>query len=280
MSDEIEKPAKRVTPFQEFRSALTALESQFKLALPSHIPADKFIRIVQTAVQTNPKLLEADRTSLYAACMKAAADGLFPDGREAALTPFKTTVVYIPMMAGILKKVRNSGELASLTANVVHEKDGFKYWIDEKGDHINHSPTLNDDRGDIVRVYAVAITKDGANYIEVMSRAEVEQVRNCSRAKDSGPWRDWYGEMAKKTAIRRLSKRLPMSTDLESVIKADDVIYELPPSEAPAEQTTTARRLGKLIADKAEPDEAPPVKNYAPGAVNTPTAGHDDSIPI
>jgi recombination protein RecT len=46
-----------------------------------------------------------------------------------------------------------------------------------------------------------------------MSRAEIEQVRAVSRSKDGAAWSQWWGEMARKTVLRRLIKRLPLSTD-------------------------------------------------------------------
>src|SRR5690606_13272705 len=137
-------------------------------------------------------------------------------------------VQYMPMVAGILKKVRNSGELTSIVANVVYEKDEFNYWVDDIGEHVNHKPNvLAEDRGKLIAVYAIAKTKNGGVYVEVMSRGQIEQVRNVSKSKDSGPWGSWYDEMARKTVIRRLSKRLPMSTDLEAVIRRDDDMYDL-----------------------------------------------------
>lgn len=222
------------------RTELGKMQPQFELALPkTGITAERFTRVATTAILNDPKLMEADRTSLYSACMRAAQDGLLPDGREAALVVFSgkngKIAQYMPMLAGILKKVRNSGELVSLTSNVVYSGDEFDYWVDEEGEHLTHKPNmLAPDRGKPIGVYALAKTKDGGVYVEVMSIAQVEQVRSSSRAKDSGPWVSWWDEMARKTVIRRLSKRLPMSTDLDSLIRADDALYDV---AAPAQDT-------------------------------------------
>ena len=210
----------------DLRSELQAMEPQFKLALPPQIPPERFTRVVMTAVQTNADLMNADKKSLFAACMKAAQDGLLPDGREAALVIFGGKCQYMPMVQGILKKVRNSGEIASLSANIVHGNDEFTYWVDEHGEHMLHRPKVMGDRGEPTHAYASAKTKDGATFLEVMTKEEVEKVRSVSRAKGSGPWTQWWGEMAKKTVIRRLSKRLPMSTDLEDVIRRDDEHFD------------------------------------------------------
>lgn len=214
-----------LTPIEAMRGTLVKMQPEFQAALPPQIPVEKFIRTTLTAVQMNPELLGADRRSLLGACMKAAQDGLLLDGREAAPVIFRTKegpkVQYMPMVGGILKKIRNSGELASISAHVVYDKDHFEY---ELGDNENivHKPFLGEDRGKPIAVYAVAKTKDGAIYREVMSVADVDKVRQSSRAKDAGPWVQWWDEMAKKTVIRRMAKRLPSSADVDQVLQSDN----------------------------------------------------------
>ena len=214
-----------LTPIAAFRGTLERMNQDLQSALPPQIPVDKFIRTTLTAVQMQPDLLAADRKSLLGSTMRAAQDGLLCDGREAALVIFNTKegkkVQYMPMVGGILKKIRNSGELASISAQVVYDKDHFEYELGDD-ERIVHKPFLGADRGKQLAVYAIAKTKDGAVYREVMSVSDVEKVRSASRAGKFGPWVDWWDEMAKKTVIRRLSKRLPSSADLDSVIKADD----------------------------------------------------------
>lgn len=214
-----------LTPMDAMRVTLTRMQPEFAAALPPQIPVEKFVRTTLTAVQMNPELLGADRRSLLGAAMKAAQDGLLLDGREAAPVIFRTKegpkVQYMPMVGGILKKIRNSGELASIGAHVVYDKDLFKYTLgdDEK---IEHTPSLDSDRGKPIAVYAIAKTKDGAIYREVMSVADVEKVRAASRASSSGPWVQWWDEMARKTVIRRIAKRLPSSADLDQVLASDN----------------------------------------------------------
>lgn len=215
-----------ITPMEAMRGTLVKMQPEFAAALPPQIPVEKFIRTTLTAVQMNPDLLGADRRSLLGACMKAAQDGLLLDGREAAPVIFNSkdkgkVVQYMPMVGGILKKIRNSGELSSISAQVVYDKDFFEY---ELGDNesITHKPFLGENRGKQIAVYAVAKTKDGAIYREVMSVSDVEKVRSASRAGKFGPWVDWWDEMAKKTVIRRMAKRLPSSADVDQVIASDN----------------------------------------------------------
>lgn len=223
------------TPEGKLRTQLAAMAPQFAMALPSHIKPEKMQRVVMTVAQQNPDLLSADRRSLLGACIKCASDGLIPDGREAALVIFNTkskdggwvkAVQYMPMVAGLLKRARNSGDIASVTAQVVYEKDRF-VWRPAEDRPIEHeAPPLSEDRGRPIGAYALAHLKDGTIACEVMTHSEIEKVRNVSRSKDKGPWVDWWSEMARKSAMRRLAKWLPMDTEdadrIEQTMRRDD----------------------------------------------------------
>jgi recombination protein RecT len=259
-------------PVEVFRLTVQRMAAEFKAALPTQIPVERFIRTTITAVQMQPALLDADRRTLLGACMRAAQDGLLPDGREAAFVIFKSkggtpTVQYMPMIGGLFKKARNSGEIASLATHVVFQRDHFRYVLgdDEK---IEHTPTLGADRGDPIAAYAIAKTKDGAVYREVMSHADIEKVRRVSRAKDDGPWVDWWEEMARKTVFRRLAKRLPSSADLEQAFEHDNEVVgfvqtpagaphalDAPAIEAdtPAPIERGPKRTAAIVADQAKP---------------------------
>ena len=239
-----------LTVVDEVRGTLAKMATQFKMALPPHISEEKFRRVLMTAVQATPKLLEADRQSLYQAAMKSASDGLLCDGREAALVTFNTkqgpVVQYMPMIAGVLKKVRNSGELESISAQVVYENDTFDFVLGDN-EHIDHHwPALGKERGKPIGAYAIAHIKGGGIYREVMTEAQIMSVRDVSRAKDAGPWSGPFAdEMRRKTVLRRLCKRLPMSTDLEAVITRDDDLFEFKKEPEPerTEKTVASEPL-------------------------------------
>ena len=263
---------KSKTQLQEVRETMESKEmrEQIRMALPPHVPVDKFIRVSVTALSNDVKLLGADRRSFYNACMKAAADGLLPDNKEAALVIFGDQVAYMPMVSGILKKVRNSGELASITSQIVYENDKFKYWIDSDGEHIEHEPLMFKNRGVAIGVYALAKTKDGAVYIEAMDKTQVMAIR--AMAKSKNVWDGAFGpEMWRKSAIRRLAKRLPMSTDLEQVIQREDELIDIPKKEeqTPVESSkTTSDRLSKIVEAQTVPEIKEP--NEDPNVDDTP----------
>lgn len=261
---------KKQTPLQELRITMESkqMREQIKMALPQHVNVDKFIRVVTTAVANEPKLLEANRGSFYNACMKAAADGLVPDGKEAALVTFGGEVAYMPMVAGILKKVRNSGELSSICAFIVHQGEKFELWVDNTGEHFKHEPNVFDKKGEAIGVYAQALTKDGGTYFEFMTKEQILAIRNVARTKNI--WDGAFGlEKWKVACIRRLSKRLPMSTDLEQTIQRidEEVDFEetptAPPATPPAPTDNTSSRLKSAVTAKTPAPAAPPAQSAA-----------------
>lgn len=206
-----------------------------------------------TAVNMTPALATADRRSLFNSCIKCATDGLVPDGREAALVTFGNQVTYMPMVFGIIKKLRQSGEIASISARLVYEnelKAGlFKFSIEDGEEKLSHQPMLMGDRGRVALAYATARFKDGTVQNEVMTFADIEKVRNVSRSKDRGPWKDWWDEMARKTVVRRLSKYLPLSAEDLRIFEADheatefDAMKEAAKKAGPQSITSAAAAL-------------------------------------
>ena len=245
---------------QEVRGAIEKMAPQFKAALPAHVSVDRFVRVTLTAVQTNPNLLSADRRTLFAAATKAAQMGLLPDGREGAIVTFKDQAQWMPMVAGIMKLVRNSGEISTWSVQAVYENDTFDFCLGDE-EHITHKPNLAN-RGKLIAVYSIVTMKDGEKSREVMSVEDVLAIKARSRSGNSGPWVSDFAEMAKKTVIRRHSKRLPLSTDIDGVLKEDDELFMPPEQAAPeaaqaAEAPAATRRPSRLqkVAEQA-PEQA------------------------
>lgn len=292
-------------PVAVIRQNLTAMEPEFKAALPPHITVERFKRVALTAIQNTPDLAtKADRRSLFGAFVKLAQDGLLPDGREAAVVMFGNKAQAMPMIGGILKRIRQSGEVARVSAQVVYMNDQFtvSYGFDEDVQHV--PPPLNKPRGEPIGAYATAVLKDGSKLLEVMSLEEIEKVRAVSRASRNGPWVAWWSEMARKTVMRRLSKRLPMSTDLEDElfsrdetmrarIEPEQQTIDVEPAapvgrlDALEHQIGGAREevdevTGEVIEEQADAIEAEIVEEQStdgPAVESTPPQGQSDEAP-
>lgn len=229
---------KPVTPIEQFRNQIANQKTELAKILPSGIDADRFVRTVTTTVQMNEELLYADRRSLFGACMKAAQDGLLPDGREAVLNIYKTKVKldngadewvpmvqYLPMVRGVLKIVRNAGGVAHIDAAAVYAMDHFVF---QRGDDpkIEHKPYMGDeDPGQVVASYIIVRLDNGEVHREVMPRRDIEKTREASKSGNgaNSPWTKWYDQMAIKAVIKRAAKLLPTSSEaLDRVIQNDN----------------------------------------------------------
>lgn len=271
MTTENGNKTKALAPVDEVRGALLKMEGQFKMALPPQVTPEKFLRVAMTAIQLRPELLSVDRPSLYGAFMQAAQDGLLPDGREGTINTYAGKAKWLPMVGGICKKARNSGEIKTMNSKVVYMKDEWKAWTDETGEHFRHVEA-DGERGAPRLTYAYAITKDGGFYLEIVGEEQMAAIEAASAAK-GGPWKGPFrDEMKRKSALKRLAKyRLPSSTDLEDVIRRDDDIYEFdkPATTAPTPAKTT--RLDKVIDAAPAPAVVPEVVD--PGSAQEPVEG-------
>jgi recombination protein RecT len=220
---------RRADPVSIFRQTLSqpAMREQIRMALPSHIQVERFERVSLTAVQQNPDLVNPDkveRRSLFGALVRAAQDGLLPDGREGAIVPFRGKAQWMPMVAGIMKKVRNSGEIASWEAAAVYEKDTFERLLGDD-QRIYHKPYEEGDPGQVVGAYSIVTFKDGTKSRDFMPRWRIDKAREQNPiGKNSLMWTKFYDEGAIKTVIRHHSKRLPMSTDVEAIFERDETM--------------------------------------------------------
>lgn len=221
----------------QFRDYVQARMATLEDALPPTIPPKRFVSVVMTALQNKPKLLECTFASLWNACVRAAQDGLLPDGREGAIAPYGENkdgkrqaeiATWMPMLEGYRKKAFEAGQVATWEVNVVYEKDEFDY---ELGDNafIRHKPYIGGEAsGGIVGAYSRAKLANGEVVREVMSAYQIMQVKAKSKA-GNGPWQDaaFFPEMCKKVVARRHYKQLPHSESMDAMIARDDAEHGL-----------------------------------------------------
>lgn len=222
---------------QQLTKDMASQAKSIEAQLPPGIDPKRFMRTAVNAISTHAQadqLLQADRQSLFMACQKAAGDGLVIDGKEATLVVFKGQAAYIPMVQGLVKLARNSGEISSIIAEVVYSADQFVYrpGIDEQP---QHTPDWFGDRGEPVGCYAVVTTKTGEKIASVMRKDRIMAIGNGGRnGKQYTPgqgahWMEWW----KKTAIKNVLKYAPRSTHLESALEADNQHFD--PDQVPAD---------------------------------------------
>jgi recombination protein RecT len=209
-----------------FRKVLESprMQSSLRAALPKHIKPERMIRVVMGAFQRTPKLLECDPNSVMYSILLASSLGLECDGAlgDGYLLPYKGQCQFIPGFRGLMKLARQSGIVADISAEVVYEKDHFEYefGLDQKLKHKRNDDVA--DPGKLKYAYAVARFRDGERKFVVLNRREIERIKASSQMSSRGPWVDHEAEMWKKTAVRRLCKMLPMSSEIQRGIRDED----------------------------------------------------------
>lgn len=208
-------------------------KSQLTAALPKHLTPDRFVRVVLTAAMRTPLLLQCTQDSLFLALLNCAASGLEPDGRRAHLIPYKNNKkgIYECQLIfdykGLAELAMHSGLVSNIHAELVCDKDEFE---EDRGQVLKHKINRREPRGEPYAAYCLVRMKDGTEKAEVMSRFEIEDIRDRSQGyiafqkgyTKTNPWVTDEGEMWKKTVARRVFKWIPLSPEIRENIERDD----------------------------------------------------------
>jgi recombination protein RecT len=167
--------------------------------------------------------------SLRNAIINVASIGLSlnPAMQYAYLVPREGGVCLDISYKGLIKLATDTGSMLWVRADLVYKNDTFKYHGPAAAPE--HVADVFGDRGEFSGVYCIAKTIEGDILAEIMNAAEVYQVRDASMAwvkQKKGPWKDWFGEMAKKSIIKRASKTWPRSDKNDRLAQAVQVINE------------------------------------------------------
>ena len=203
------------------------------------VTPEAFERVLLNALLNKPELVECSRESLERAVVVCIEGGLLPDGRQAAIVPYKGLAKVLPMIEGRLMLARRATPGLALRVRAVFKADEWEY---REGlvPTLDHEPDLNGSRtaDDLIASYAVAVIPGSqAPEFEVHSRADTDRYRAKSRAGDKAgaPWNTEYVEMAKKTVLGQLLKRLPKRVGDPAFVDSEDeppMVWEDEPEDA------------------------------------------------
>lgn len=250
-----------------FKALLESKIDAIRAVASKALDATQLIKMVGLAASRNPKIALCTPMSVLNAVMTCAELNLYPSSTlgTAYFVPYRNgkkgdREVYecqlIVGYRGMCTLARRSGQIISIQAEVVRAGEEFEieYGLTPK---FRHKPK-GDTSAEVIAVWALAMLQGGGHQMAVLSVDEVEAIRSRSRAASAGPWvTDWV-EMAKKTAIRRLCKLLPLTPEIEnqlSTIDRTEVSLDLPdmsPEEvddAP-QQPADTKPAGDAVAEK------------------------------
>jgi recombination protein RecT len=240
-----EKPlSKNQQAIQTFKNQLGSYEKQIlpDLLQKHGITPSQFAQIVLSEIKKNDKLLQAfieNPSSMFASILAGAEIGLIPSDMlgEFYLIPrnmkqadgkYKQTVCSQIGYKGLMNILLRSGDITRIHTEVVYEGDEFTpiYGLEP---NIVHKPNFEVPRtADKIRyAYAVAKSKSGEYQFAVMTRSEIEAVKNLSKYPNELYFNDKMGInrwMERKVVLVQLAKMLPKDYYSKKAISMDGMM--------------------------------------------------------
>lgn len=212
-----------------FRNALEKHSDAFKAVLVTDHATSHMIQSLVTIVGKNPEWLNEEkyyRPSLYQAAMDAAEVGLTlaTNLRQAYFVPRwskktgKEHIAYEISVHGLKSLAFRGGKIIGFPSNVVYEDDVFEFEYGTSA-FIKHVPR-RPSTGKVIAVWAMAEFSNGSKPVfQIVWKEELDKIQKLSKSRF---WENWYDEMARKTAIRRLCKALDICPELQRAIAIEE----------------------------------------------------------
>jgi len=311
---------------QLLRGSLGAWGKEIGKLAPD-LPLDRFSAVVLACFSRTPKLMECTRYSIRQSILAAAELGLEVGGvsGEAYLVPYSTKkkfpngaelwvteAQFIAGYKGYLRLAQESKQFRKIEGEVILTDDTWRdiernpaglTWghvqREPKGAHMmeitkgvwqNREKVIVPCEVPALRgAYAYARPNEARDddYVTVIWLPRLEAIRTRSKAGFDGPWITDYHEMARKTAVRALWKKLPKSDrmrkleehdqelEIPELRQADVASAALPANAQTAEERSARKALGvaeRVSAKNAKAKDAPPSEPKAP---SRPDVEHD-----
>jgi recombination protein RecT len=289
------------------RALLEKAKDQIAMALPRHMTAERMIRVVMTAVQRTPQLMECSPLSILGASIQASQLGLEPDGLlgRAYLVPRRNRktkqleACFQPGYLGLIELAQRSGKVSYVAAELVWTGDEFAvtFGLDRS---VRHVPALDDparlawdertkDFLGLRGAYAVVRLRDGSADFEYLPKSRLSAIREFSASAGSelSPYNTCLGleDMYRKAPIRRLLKRCPLSPEVFRAAQLDELVTAGAETGASTEvedadqvREETEHRAAEMRARYGPPPEAPQTEEppAAPKQHRAPSPGSFD----
>jgi recombination protein RecT len=229
---------------QTFTSQIGSYEKKvLPMLLEKHgISPSQFVQVVLSEIKKSEKLLQAFKenpSSMFASILAGAEIGLIPSDMigEFYLIPrnmkqsdgrYKLSVTPLIGYKGLVNILLRGGDITRIHTEVVYEGDEFTpiYGLEP---NIIHKPNFDVPRSadKLKYAYAVAKMKSGEYQFAVMTRAEIEAVKNLSKIPNDLYFNDKMGInrwMERKCVLVQLSKMLPKDYYSKKAISMDGMM--------------------------------------------------------
>jgi recombination protein RecT len=218
---------------------------------PPGVKVEKVINTVAVLVASapepkpgKPSLRECTFESVFLAAMQGCELGLSfnPALGQGYLIPYAGRAEFRPGYRGLVKLAKEDGGVRDIEAHVVRVGDDFDYALG-LNPRLDHCPAIEGIPGEVTAAYAIAWMPSGRVMLEVMTRAEIDHIRDKHAASGSMMWKDHFDEAARKTVLRRLCKHIPAGERLGDALAADNEVEITEAETAPAKVESLKARL-------------------------------------
>ena len=180
-------------------------------ALPKDFNKARFVQNALALVNENPNIAKYGQQKIMAGLFKGAYLGLDFYSKECYLVPYGNDLNYQTDYRGAKKLAKKYSirPIKDIYAKLVHDGDLFEEKIVDGEQSFDFKPKPFND-GKIIGAFAVVLYKDGGMAYDTMSLADLENTRKASKASNSPAWKNFTGEMYKKTVLHRLCKHIEL----------------------------------------------------------------------
>lgn len=262
-----------------FSSALSAKLDSVSDALPTDFNKARFVQNALALINDNPALQKYSQAQLMGGLLKGAYLGLDFYSKECYLIPYGNQLNYQTDYRGAKKLAKKYSirPIKDIYAKLIREGDEFEELIINGEPTFNFKPKFLND-GKIIGAFAVVLYRDGGLSYDVMPLSDLENTRKHSKASNSPAWKDFTGEMYKKTVLHRLCKQIEI--DFENPTQRDAFMAGMEietdvEAQVQQEIETEASKTEFIIDEPAAIAEKPEPKTVADV-----TAGAKEKDPV
>jgi phage RecT family recombinase len=232
------------------REILTKRLADVAAVLPPQMvgKADWFIRrACMTLTMAEGPLANVTPASFALAVLQGAEVGLPIDNKLAYAVPYKNGALsraqnrdvyeakFQPSFVGLATVAKRSGQITHISAGLVFANDYLEHGrFGPDLRFIHRAVPPNQDAGEFVAAYAITKFPGGDWEYTLMTAGEIGQVQRTSKAsRDDSPWKQWPGEMRKKTVLKRALKLYCSDPGYVLAAQRDDEAEFVKPEAAP-----------------------------------------------
>lgn len=217
---------------KNFSLVMTDKLDSIQDALPKDFNKARFVQNALSLLNEKPELAKFGQAKIMAGLMRGAMLGLDFFNKEAYLVGYGSDLQYQTSYIGSQKLVKKYSirPVRNIYAELVREDDFFETGINENKRFVTFKPKAFNNKP-VIGAFAVAEFSDGDILVETMNVDELEAVRKKSKMGNAGAWKEFTGEMQKKSVIRRLCKKIEIdfeNPEQKQIFEADTDIETAP----------------------------------------------------